>query len=233
MASSGRRPDPPVTGTSERGPLCPQECVWRRRAPGKAYSYLLGQHLGDGSIAHTHRGVYRLFIACCAAYPDIIEECRRAIQAVLPENRIGQRSKPGAVDISCYSKHWPCLFPQHGPGRKHHRRIELEPWQAQLALDLHPDRFLRGLVHSDGCRCINRVTGKNGSRYAYVRYMFSNRSADIRQLFVAACERLGVEVRQMNRFALSVVRRDSVARFEEFIGPKSWTNIVVSARGGT
>ena len=27
------------------------------------------------------------------------------------------------------SKHWPCLFPQHGPGRKHTRKIELEQWQ--------------------------------------------------------------------------------------------------------
>ena len=25
----------------------------------------------------------------------------------------------GCVDVSLYSKHWPCLLPQHGPGKKH------------------------------------------------------------------------------------------------------------------
>jgi hypothetical protein len=32
--------------------------------------------------------------------------------------------------IKSYSKHWPCLFPQRGPGPKHTRKIELEEWQA-------------------------------------------------------------------------------------------------------
>ncbi len=36
------------------------------------------------------------------------------------------------VFVSAYSKTWPCLIPQHGPGQKHHRPIVLEPWQEQL-----------------------------------------------------------------------------------------------------
>jgi hypothetical protein len=211
--------DSPMRARTSHG--CPQLCTWRRRVPAREYAYLLGQYLGDGSIVHTRRGVYRLFVTCCAAYPAIIDECRAAMEAVLPDNRVGQRTKPGAVDLSCYSKHWPCLFPQHGPGRKHNRRIALEKWQSRLALALHPEQLLRGLIHSDGCRCINRVTGRNGSRYAYVRYMFNNRSADIRQIFADACGRLDIEVRQMNRFTLSVARQDSVNRLEQFIGPKS------------
>lgn len=200
---------------------CPDACPCREAVPADAYAYLLGQYLGDGAIAHMRRGVYRLFLSCCAAYPDIVAECRRAIAAVLPHNAIGQRAKPGVLELTCYSKHWPCLFPQHGSGHKHSRPIALERWQQHIALDQHPERFVRGLIHSDGCRCINRVRGANGQPYAYPRYLFSNRSADIRRLFVEACERLGVECRQMNRYNISVAQRPSVARLDEIVGPKT------------
>lgn len=59
--------------------------------------------------------------------------------------------------------HWPCLFPQHGPGRKHERPIVLEHWQREI-VEQHPGPFLRGLFHSDGCRVTDwtrsRLTGK-------------------------------------------------------------------------
>jgi hypothetical protein len=45
--------------------------------------------------------------------------------------------------VNSYSKHWPCLFPQHGPGMKHQRRIALEKWQRRIC-DLYPHRLLRG-----------------------------------------------------------------------------------------
>jgi hypothetical protein len=48
------------------------------------------------------------------------------------------------------------LFPQHGPGRKHLRTIELEPWQRVIVTE-NPGDFARGLFHSDGYRGINRV----------------------------------------------------------------------------
>ena len=60
-----------------------------------------------------------------------------------------------------------------------------------------------------------------GKAYAYPRYQFSNRSAEIRQLFCAACDCLGIEWRQMNAFNISVARRRSVERLDEFVGPKS------------
>jgi hypothetical protein len=33
-----------------------------------------------------------------------------------------------------------CPFPQHGPGKKHKRRIELEPWQ-RIIVSQHPGDF--------------------------------------------------------------------------------------------
>jgi hypothetical protein len=206
-----------------RGALgdCPSHCPVRAAAPPPAYAYLLGQYLGDGSIVHTGRGVYRFFLACCAAYPDIVEESRRAIGTVLPDNSIGQRSRPGCTELSLYSKHLLCLFPQHGPGRKHTRPIVLEQWQEAVVLDRHADLFVRGLIHSDGCRCSNKVRNRKGTAYEYPRYMFTNRSSDIRRLFGEACDRLGVEWRQMNRYNLSVARRESVALLDQIVGPKS------------
>jgi hypothetical protein len=68
---------------------------------------------------------------------------------------------------------------------------------------------------------VNHVRGSNGRPYAYTRYMFCNCSDDIRQLFVEACGRLGVDCRQMNRHNISVARRASVERLDEIVGPKS------------
>jgi hypothetical protein len=165
--------------------------------------------------------VYRLAIACCAQYPHIFDECRAAMRNVLPDNVVAQRERSGVIELSCYSKHLPCLFPQHGSGCKHTRPIALEPWQRSIALLEHPGPFVRGLIHSDGCRSVNRVRNRTGREYEYPRYMFSNRSVGIRQLFVEACESLGIESRPMNRFTVSVARRNSVAVLEQLVGPKS------------
>ncbi len=58
------------------------------RLPAGPYAYLLGLYLGDGSIATHARGVYRLRIACCNAYPDLMAECMLTVAEVLP-NRVG------------------------------------------------------------------------------------------------------------------------------------------------
>ena len=126
-----------------------------------------------------------------------------------------------AVSVSSYSKHWPCLLPQHGPGVKHNRSIVLADWQSEVTA-LHPWRLLRGLIHSDGCRFVNPVTKPGRTRvYEYARYCFSNRSADIRRIFCEHCDLVGVEWRRMNEFNISIARRRSGELMDRFIGPKS------------
>ena len=88
---------------------------------------------------------------------------------VLP-NKVGRVMCTGCVSVNAYSQHWPCLFPQHAPGPKHLRPIVLEQWQARIGLELHPRMLLRGLIHSDGYRGMNRI---KGGAYTYPRYMFS------------------------------------------------------------
>jgi Homeodomain-like domain len=188
--------------------------------PAEAYAYLLGTYLGDGFLARSRRGVYRLRITLDDRYPGIIAECKAAAEAVLPRNEVGtvRRVGQGCSDVSVFSKTLICLFPQHGPGPKHTRPIRLVDWQQRL-VQTEPQSFLRGLIHSDGCRFINPV--RHGEKlYEYPRYNFSNASADIRQLFCDACDLLGIEWRVMNARNISVARRASVARLDEFVGPK-------------
>jgi hypothetical protein len=125
--------------------------------PQSAYTYLLGLYLGDGCIATHPREVFRLRIVCADAYPELIQRCETAMAEVLP-NKVSRTPKIGCTEVAAYSKHWPCLFPQYGPGRKHERRIELAPWQQGL-VDQDPRPLLRGLLHSDGCRVLNWVNG--------------------------------------------------------------------------
>lgn len=184
--------------------------------PRAEYAYLLGFYLGDGCLSLTRRGVYRLRIKTDARYPQIIAECGAAMQAVMPQNRVLiQQLRYRAVEISCYSRLWQLLFPQHGPGRKHQRKIELTPWQQEI-VDAHPREFMRGLIHSDGCRVLNRVNGKD-----YPRYLFSQVSDDIRSLYCEACDRLGIEYSYNRWNEVSVARARSVALLDSFVGPKT------------
>jgi hypothetical protein len=101
--------------------------------PQEPYAYLLGLYLGDGCLSPYPRDVYRLRIVCTNRYPELIRACELAMGKVLP-NKVSRVTKAGegCTEVSAYSKHWPCLFPQHGPGRKHERKIELTVWQQEL-----------------------------------------------------------------------------------------------------
>jgi len=79
--------------------------------------------------------------------------------------------------------------------------------------------MLRGLIHSDGYRSINTIRRAERT-YRYDRYIFTNRSDDIRSLFGEACDLLEIDWRQMNATSLSVARASSVARLDELVGPK-------------
>jgi hypothetical protein len=194
-------------------------CYYVRHLTETTYAYLLGLYLGDGYIATHPRGVYKLRIYQDNKYPLLIHQCMIAMRWVLP-NTVGIVQAEGCKEIYSFSKHWPCLFPQHGPGRKHERPIVVEPWQRWVAVERQPEMLLRGLIHSDGWRGSNRVKVR-GKRYEYPRYMFSNRSSDIRRIFTEACNRAGVEWRQNLEWSIAVSRRESVDKMDRFIGPKA------------
>jgi hypothetical protein len=182
--------------------------------PAAPYSYLLGLYLGDGCISRIRR-VWRLRVVLDAKYPAIIERCRQAIDMLMPSQRARAMQLPkNCVEVSLYSKHWPCLFPQHGPGKKHTRPIRLEPWQ-QALVDEATEEFVLGLIHSDGCRVVANDRGVMS-----IRYHFSNMSEDIHGLFTAALDKLGIPWTRSSKKIVSIYRKAATARLDEFVGPK-------------
>jgi hypothetical protein len=183
--------------------------------PSAPYAYLLGLYLGDGYISRNRR-VWHLRITLDKKYPGIVQSCRLAIDAIMDGQHSGVYArKQGCVDVYLTSKHWPCLFPQHGPGQKHTRPIVLEPWQ-QAHVDAATEAFIRGLIHSDGCRVVANDRGA-----ASVRYHFTNHSTDIRNLYCAALDRLGIPWTQNSRYVIAVYRKAATARLDEFVDPKA------------
>jgi hypothetical protein len=198
--------------------------MWRP-ADARSYAHLLGLYLGDGCLAEAPRTV-KLIITCDQRYRAIVEATRASMLATgLPRKvHVYSASKGACVRVVGSSKRWPEAFPQHGPGRKHERPIVLAGWQREI-VDRFPREFLRGLLHSDGCRTVNRFTtllpSGRVAEYAYPRWFFSNRSADIRGLFCEYCERLGVRWTQSNPRNISIAHRASVALVDSFVPVKS------------
>jgi hypothetical protein len=196
-----------------------------RPALEAAYAYLLGLYLGDGCLAAYPRTV-ALLLSLDAAYPGVIAEARLAVERTVPGIRVGVMPRSGSqcVVVKSYWTGWPGVFPQHGPGRKHERFIQLATWQSAV-VERYPKELIRGLIHSDGCRTINRFgtrlpSGRIG-RYEYPRYFFSNLSEDILTIFTDACDRLGIRWTRPNHRNISVARRDSVVLLDDFVGPKT------------
>ncbi len=205
------------TDAGERADRCP----FCSRSPRDvddpiSYAYLLSQYLGDGHLLTTGR-VPLLTVMCDMRHTGVMHEVSKAMEAAGARN-VGFQERVGCIGVRSHWMHWPCLFPQHGPGKKHERRIALSGWQ-QTTIDRHPGAFVRGLFHSDGSRFLNRVR-QAGREYRYPRYMFVNESADIMQLCRLALDRLDIEWRMARPNSLSVARREAVAELDRHVGPK-------------
>lgn len=176
-------------------------------------------HLPDHRATKAHTPIY------WASIPATAVSAR--IRAVLAITHNAYRTQAqGYVSVVGYYPHWPDLFPQHGPGKKHERAIALEAWQ-QAIVDSHPWEFIRGLIHSDGCRITNwttRLVRGERKRHEYPRYFFTNVSDDLRRLFTDTLDKLGIEwtlrTRNGNPFNISIARKASVALLDTHVGPK-------------
>jgi hypothetical protein len=173
-----RNPEVP----SETCPRCWRAAKPMRFAPGD-YSELLAVYLGDGCITE-HARTLRLLIHLDAKYPQICAETEALLKRCFPHNAVSY-ARPSASSwsgrddtwhiLSVYSSHLACLFPQHGRGKKHERRIILEPWQERLVWTA-PWPFIRGCIRTDGCAFINRTDVHREQPYEYLSYDFANMS---------------------------------------------------------
>lgn len=89
-----------------------------------AYAYIFGMYLGDGYISTSkgHRA-QRLRISLDMKYQGIIDACVHNLKILFPDNQVGIVDCVGCVNVSLYHKHLHQIFPQHGKGTKHERRI--------------------------------------------------------------------------------------------------------------
>lgn len=184
-----------------------------------AYAYVLGQYLGDGCLSEHRRRVFRLRVNCSADWPLVMERLAVSLGALLPSNAIGYTLRSGCIEVGVYSKRWPSLLPQHGPGRKHLRSMALTDWQKEIVLGPAAEAFVCGLLHSDGCRVMNRVTVRD-RHYEYPRYFFSNRSEDIHRMLADALARHGV-TSSRSGWQQSVARSADVALLDRWGADKA------------
>jgi hypothetical protein len=186
-----------------------------------AYAELFGWYLGDGHITRHPRGFYGLHVFNDTRYATLNAHILELMGRVKPGGSPYQRLTSCTI-TTCWWKHWPCLFPQHGPGYKHTRQLEMAGWQRAI-VEAYPADFLRGLFHSDGCRVDNwatRIVAGKKRRYEYGRWQFTNESADIMRWCGEALDLVGIPWRQTNRRTLSVSRREAVTMLDALIGPK-------------
>jgi hypothetical protein len=171
-------------------------------------------YLGDGCLTR-HPRTYLLVISLDAAYPDLAQRCAVAVKKVNPFHPVCIYQQKNVLRVKSYGVCWLKLFPQHGPGRKHLRKIELRDWQETLVKH-NSWEFLRGLLESDGSRFDRSVGGR-----IYPAYGFTNRSSDILNLFKQVCDDLAIHYTVPTPESISIARRDDVRRLDEAIGPKN------------
>lgn len=174
---------------------------------GGSYSYILGMYLGDGHISKCLR-TYRFRIFQDSTYKDIIDNCVFHLKKIFPNNIISifRWHCDNCKVIILYNNNLAEIFPQHGPGKKHLRKIELLDWQKEI-INKYPREFLCGLIDSDGCRflCNN-----------YLYYQFTNKSEDIKDMFCDVCKILGIEYLRYNKYKnIRISKRKSVEKIEK------------------
>lgn len=157
----------------------------------RAYSFLLAIYLCDGYVCKykTLRAPsLRMFND--SRYPINIQEWANKAKIIFPNNsiKIFKKKSSNSCEILLYSKKILDLFPQHGPGKKHSRKLNFENWQMQIVKE-YPEEFIRACIQSDGCIYHQKL--KNGN-YSYKRYNFVNKSEDIMNLFAYALSVLGI-----------------------------------------
>lgn len=182
----------------------------------KVYSYIFGLYLGDGHIIQTKtckngNKVYKFRIFQDAKYKNLIDLCIKKLEFLFG-TKVSIVKKINCAEIVTYKSNLTVLFPQHGPGKKHLRLIELADWQKEIVRK-YPKEFIKGLIHSDGCRYLSNNI---------VKYELKNYSTDILGYFEWACGLINVDTRRHSNGKATILRnKKDVDIFETFIGPKS------------
>ena len=157
------------------------------------YSYIFGCYLGDGHITE-HERTNKLTLYSDIKHQDIIINQKFSLKLLFPNNKINEYIIKNCARISVYNKNILTLFPQHGKGLKSDRQIKLENWQKEI-ISKEPECFIKGLIDTDGSYYTQSQIIK-GIVYKYDMFSFTNKSSDIKNLYVETLSKLNIAVKQ-------------------------------------
>jgi hypothetical protein len=123
-------------------------------------AYVVGVAIGDGNLSNPNGRAVRLRVSCDNKYPKIIERIKKAVQQLLPTNKISivnHFNRGGTwCDISCYSnKLEDFLGWKAKEGSKYKQRVSVPVWIRTNKK--YTISCLRGLFETDGCIYTDRV----------------------------------------------------------------------------
>jgi len=113
-------------------------------------AYVIGVAIGDGNLSNPNGRAVRLRVSCDNKYPKIIERIKKAIQQLLPTNKVSTvDTKRNCTDVSCYSnKLEDFLGWKAKNGSKYRQRVSVPAWirvERKYTISC-----LRGLFETDG-----------------------------------------------------------------------------------
>jgi hypothetical protein len=184
-----------------------------------AYSFILGEYLGDGWI-RTLKRTYRLDIFNDQRYEDLNRLIENQMQVLFPINKVNRLNHNGAWILCVHNNLMPHLFPQHAKGEKWQRKIELADWQ-KIIIQKYPKEFIKGLIYSDGCIYNQNVNNKD-----YLRYNFVQKSKDITEIFLWALSLIGIKKEpylhpSKQMYVIQNFSQEEVLLLSSFIPPKT------------
>ena len=114
-------------------------------------AYVVGVAIGDGNLSNPNGRAVRLRVSCDNKYPKIIERIGKAVQQLLPKNKVSTvDTKRNCTDISCYSnKLEDFLGWKAKGGSKYKQKVSVPVWIRSNKK--YTILCLRGLFETDGC----------------------------------------------------------------------------------
>jgi hypothetical protein len=190
------------------------------KLPSGAYAYLLGLYLGDGCISANHRGsgasASLLTPPTPASSPSAALHSRRSSRPRLRGGVCGAAAT--AVTSRCGRSIGPASFLSTVPGAS---ICDQSAWSLGRRRS-----WGRIASHSSGADPQRRHPNRRHRAQGLLcpagapRYAFSNKSEDIKRLFCESCDALGVRWTRPSDCQIAIYRKESVARLDEFVGPK-------------
>lgn len=199
----------------------PKPVINKKEIPSKSYAYLLGMYLGDGHITQGKGKKHAILVITQnldddIAINDIKRHMANIFSYVTPYVHKKKNANACDIRIGCNQNVLP-LFPQHGRGAKHKRKIELTNWQKDH-IRKEPWAFIKGLLHSDGSKFYNKCN-KTWT------WEFKNKSQDIIDIFKWACDLVDLYYTYGKKGSVCFYKKEYVSILNEKVGEKRKSHI--------